>query len=74
MVLPMTVVVMWWSLLFLPQATSSLGPFMALGRAAWQEARTTLQRLLRSSEGALRDSAELQRKLLLPQVGLGFIV
>ena len=52
----------------------SLGPqdalnsFMELGPAAWAEARATVTRLLSASEAVLRDSAELRRKLLVPQV------
>jgi fumarylacetoacetase len=37
---------------------------MALGRPAWAEARATLQRLLSSEEGALRDNATLRREAL----------
>ncbi|XP_003388584.1 PREDICTED: fumarylacetoacetase-like [Amphimedon queenslandica] len=35
---------------------SSLNSFMSLGRPAWSEARSTLQRLLSANEGALRDN------------------
>ncbi|CAD7700846.1 unnamed protein product [Ostreobium quekettii] len=45
----------------------SLNEFMALGYAAWQEARTTLTRLLSSAEGVLRDDRTLQEKILIPQ-------
>jgi hypothetical protein len=41
---------------------------MALGQPAWREARTTLQRLLSSGEGALRDNAALRRDAILPMV------
>lgn len=47
----------------------SLNGFMALGKDAWREARSTLTRLLSSSEGQLRDDAALRQQLLVPQVG-----
>lgn len=40
---------------------------MGLGQRAWHEARATLQRLLGSCEGALRDDAELCRRALVPR-------
>ncbi|XP_062511882.1 fumarylacetoacetase-like [Corticium candelabrum] len=43
-----------------------LNDFMALGRSAWSEARQTLQRLLSSQEGIIRDNASLQAKALIP--------
>ncbi len=39
---------------------------MALGQPAWREARSTLQRLLSRSEGALRDKPDLMATTLLP--------
>ncbi len=47
----------------------SLNGFMALGKDAWREARSTLTRLLSASEGLLRDDAALRQQLLVPQVG-----
>lgn len=44
----------------------TLNAFMALGPPAWQEARTTLQRLLSGEEGALRDSCTLRSAALVP--------
>jgi fumarylacetoacetase len=44
----------------------NLNKFLALGRPAWKEARATLQKLLSSSEAALRDNAALRQKSLLP--------
>jgi fumarylacetoacetase len=52
----------WDASLSLLQTT--LNSFMALGRPAWAEARATLQRLLSSEEGALRDNATLRREAL----------
>jgi hypothetical protein len=46
----------------------SLNELMSLGRPAWREARATLQRLLSSSEGVLRDDAALRAKVLVPRV------
>ena len=39
---------------------------MSLGPPAWREARSTLQRLLSRSEGALRDNPDLMTAALLP--------
>ena len=40
---------------------------MALGRPAWLEARSTLQRLLSSEDATLRDNAQLRSQALIPQ-------
>lgn len=40
---------------------------MALGRPAWVEARSTLQRLLSADEGILRDNTTLRSQSLVPQ-------
>src|SRR5438128_1904518 len=40
--------------------------FLALGRAAWSEARATVSRLLRHDEPALRDNATLREQALVP--------
>ncbi|XP_076457121.1 fumarylacetoacetase-like [Babylonia areolata] len=45
----------------------TLNAFMALGRPAWQEARTTLQRILSASEPVLRDNADLRARAFVPQ-------
>jgi len=45
----------------------SLNKFMGLGRPAWTEARSTLQRVLSASEGVLRDNADLQKQVLIPK-------
>jgi fumarylacetoacetase len=54
---------------------AALNPFMALGRAAWREARSRISRLLRADEPTLRDNSPLRErafvrmaevKLLLP--------
>jgi fumarylacetoacetase len=45
---------------------TSLNAFMALGRPAWIEARSTLQKLLSADEPTLRDNAELRSKAIIP--------
>ncbi|GFS16382.1 fumarylacetoacetase [Elysia marginata] len=45
----------------------TLNAFMGLGRAAWWEARQTLQKILSKSESTLRDNAELRARALVPQ-------
>jgi fumarylacetoacetase len=47
-------------------AAGKLNPFLALGRAAWAEARTRISRLLRQDEPALRDDTALRAQALLP--------
>jgi fumarylacetoacetase len=44
----------------------TLNAFLALGRPAWQEARSLLSRLLRDSQPTLRDNAALRDKALVP--------
>ncbi len=44
----------------------TLNPFMALGRPAWQEARSRISLLLRDSEPTLRDRADLRNRVLVP--------
>ncbi len=44
----------------------SLNSFMALGAAAWDEARVTLQELLAADNQALRDDAELRGQVFHP--------
>lgn len=44
----------------------NLNKFLAMGRPAWKEARVTLQKLLSSSEPALRDNESLRQKSLVP--------
>ncbi len=44
----------------------SLNAFMALGRPAWREARSTIQALLRHDNPALRDETELRQRALIP--------
>ena len=46
----------------------TLNEFLGLGKPAWQEARQTLQRLLSSSEGHLRDNASLRQAAIIPLV------
>ncbi|GAX80182.1 hypothetical protein CEUSTIGMA_g7620.t1 [Chlamydomonas eustigma] len=43
-----------------------LNEFMSLGTSAWAEARATLQRLLSSSEGAVRDNRKLIEAAVVP--------
>ncbi|KAB2079373.1 hypothetical protein ES319_A06G228200v1 [Gossypium barbadense] len=44
----------------------TLNKFLAMGRPAWKEARDTLQKLLSSTEPALRDNMQLRQKALVP--------
>ncbi|KAK6932820.1 Fumarylacetoacetase, N-terminal [Dillenia turbinata] len=44
----------------------NLYKFLALGRPAWKEARTTIQKLLSSTEPTLRDNASLREQALVP--------
>jgi fumarylacetoacetase len=46
---------------------------MALGRPAWKEARSSLQRILSASEGVLRDNQDLQKQVLLPKSHINII-
>src|SRR5262249_25492694 len=43
---------------------ANLNPFMELGRAAWEEARTVISRLLRHDVPDLRDNDTLREKAL----------
>lgn len=43
----------------------NLNKFLEMGRPAWKEARATIQKLLSSTEPALRDNASLRQKGLL---------
>ena len=40
---------------------------MSLGKPAWKEARSSLQRILSASEGVLRDNQDLQKSVLIPK-------
>ncbi|KAM7530837.1 hypothetical protein LguiB_034247 [Lonicera macranthoides] len=44
----------------------NLNKFLEMGRPAWKEARAMLQKLLSSSEPALRDNESLRQKALVP--------
>ncbi|KAL5574797.1 hypothetical protein UlMin_016496 [Ulmus minor] len=44
----------------------NLNKFLALGRPAWKEARSSLQKLLSATEPTLRDNANLRQKALVP--------
>ncbi|KAI3928508.1 hypothetical protein MKW98_024109 [Papaver atlanticum] len=44
----------------------SLNKFLAMGRPAWKEARSTIQKLLSADESTLRDNASLREKAILP--------
>lgn len=48
-------------------AENTLNSFMGLGRAAWQEARTTLQRLLSAQEPLLSNNKDLRARAFVPQ-------
>ncbi|KAJ3679047.1 hypothetical protein LUZ60_017058 [Juncus effusus] len=45
---------------------SSLNKFVEMGRPAWKEARSTLQKILSADEPILRDNDALRKKCLLP--------
>ncbi|KAG0579725.1 hypothetical protein KC19_4G119600 [Ceratodon purpureus] len=45
---------------------TSLNAFMALGRPAWKEVRSTLQKLLSADEPTLRDNDALRSKAIIP--------
>lgn len=45
----------------------TLNGFMALGKAAWSEARKTIARLLSADEARLRDDADLRAAALVAQ-------
>jgi fumarylacetoacetase len=47
-------------------AAPALNAFMALGPAAWDEARIRISRLLRADEPPLRDNAALRERALVP--------
>ncbi|TKB25132.1 fumarylacetoacetase [Desulfopila sp. IMCC35006] len=46
--------------------TSTLNPFLAMGRSTWRAVRATVSRLLREDVGELRDNSELRGKALIP--------
>lgn len=48
-------------------AENTLNSFMGLGRAAWQEARTTLQQLLSAQEPLLSNNKDLRARAFVPQ-------
>ena len=52
----------------------TLNPFMALGRAAWKEARATLTRLLLADEPALRDDRALRDRALMPMSAVEMVL
>ncbi|MCL7032831.1 hypothetical protein MKW94_022786, partial [Papaver nudicaule] len=45
---------------------TSLNKFLAMGRPAWKEARSTIQKLLSADEPTLRDDKSLREKAILP--------
>ncbi|XP_065841952.1 fumarylacetoacetase-like [Oscarella lobularis] len=45
---------------------STLNGFMSLGKSAWAETRSTLQRILSANEGVLRDDSGLKSRALVP--------
>lgn len=47
-----------------PILQTTLNSFMGLGRAAWQEARSTLQRLLSAQEPLLCNNKDLRARYL----------
>jgi len=51
-----------------------LNEFMALGRPAWKEARTTLQSILSADECALRDNVTLQKEVLIARDNITMVL
>ncbi|WAR11118.1 FAAA-like protein [Mya arenaria] len=49
------------------EGPSALNAFMGLGRAAWSEARQTIQNLLSADTPTLRDNASLRERAIVPQ-------
>ena len=47
--------------------TTTLNPFMSLGKRTWKEVRSTVSRLLREDEPTLRDNASLHSNALIPR-------
>jgi fumarylacetoacetase len=52
----------------------SLNPFMALGGAAWQDARRQIQNLLRADNPTLRDHLQLRERVLIPRGGVEMLL
>jgi fumarylacetoacetase len=52
----------------------TLNAFMALGRDAWHQARSTLTRLLSQNEPTLRDNAQLREHALLPMADVSMLL
>jgi fumarylacetoacetase len=46
--------------------SSTLNPFLSMGRSAWTEVRATVSRLLGDDEAELRDNTELRNKAIIP--------
>lgn len=46
--------------------SSTLNPFLSMGRSAWAEVRATVSRLLGDDEAELRDNTELRNKAIIP--------
>jgi len=52
----------------------TLNAFLALGRLAWSEARSTISRLLRADEPTLRDNAKLRERVLIPTAEVAMLL
>jgi fumarylacetoacetase len=55
-------------------AQPALNAFLALGRAAWDEARTRISRLLRADEPTLRDNPGLREQALVPRADVRLLL
>jgi fumarylacetoacetase len=55
-------------------AAGKLNPFLALGRAAWSEARAAVSRLLRADEPTLRDNGPLRERALVPMADVDMLL
>jgi fumarylacetoacetase len=53
---------------------ASLNAFLALGRAAWTEARAAISRLLRADEPALRDDGAVRNRALVPRADVELLL
>jgi fumarylacetoacetase len=57
-----------------PFSAGRLNAFLALGREAWAEARSTISRLLRADEPTLRDNSALREQVLVPQADVEMLL
>src|SRR5690349_3787433 len=55
-------------------AAPALNAFLALGRPAWDEARSRVSQLLRADEPTLRDNAPLRERALVPRANVQLLL